>query len=124
MKELFFIFKENYILLEQYILLVLMQTVIKKIKDNSQESKISYCKNQKMIEISHIIILILIAIIDTIVQEYSIFVNLSFFRWILTLQILFEIQTIVLILPETRVTNIINKGIYRLVNILINKEKK
>ena len=71
-------------------------------------------KNKMMIEISHIIVLILIVIIDTTVQEYSIFVNLSFFRWILTLQILVEIQTIVLILPETRVTNIINKGIYRL----------
>lgn len=81
-------------------------------------------KNKMMIEISHIIVLILIVIIDTTVQEYSVFVNLSFFRWILTLQILVEIQTIVLILPETRVTNIINKGIYRLVNILINKEKK
>lgn len=81
-------------------------------------------KNKMMIEISHIIVLILIVIIDTTVQEYSIFVNLSFFRWILTLQILVEIQTIVLILPETRVTNIINKGIYILVNILINKEKK
>lgn len=124
MGEIFTIFKENYMMLEQYIFLVFMYIVLKTFKGNSKEIKTFYCKGQVLIEISHIIILILIAIIDTIVQEYSIFMNLSFFRWGLTLQTLFEIQKIILILPKTKVTILINKGVHRLVDTLINKEKK
>lgn len=123
MREVFIIFKENHMMLEQYILLVLIYVTIKTFRNNFQETKIHYYKNQIIIETGHVVILILIAIIDTIVREYAILVNLSFFRWVLTLQVLFEIQKIILILPETKVTFLLNKGIHRIVDILVNKKK-
>ena len=91
--------------------------------NNFQETKRQYFKKQILIETGHVVILILIAMIDVIAREYAILVNLSFFRWVLTLQVLFEIQKIILILPETKVTFLLNKGIHRIVDILVNKKK-
>lgn len=123
MREVFIIFKENDMMLEQYILLVLIYVTIQTFGNNFQETKRQYFKKQILIETGHVVILILIAIIDVIAREYAILVNLSFFRWVLTLQVLFEIQKIILILPETKVTFLINKGIHRIIDILVNKKK-